>query len=854
MRYTLKDYQTEAVRDVLGNLTRAKEMYKRFGDCSQFSLSATTGAGKTVMATAIIEALFFGSDEFDFEADPGAVVLWFSDDPSLNEQSRIRIQTAGSELDSRLRVIEPPFAETSLRPGNVYFLNTQKLSKNSLLVRSDRDFSEDDEALFKIAPDMLQASIYDVLANTINNEDLTLYMILDEAHRGMKPVKDRTTIVQRLINGKNTTPAIPIVLGISATVERFNDAMNGAIKRIALPPVEVDSQLVQASGLLKDDIILSIPAESGTFDTVLLKRAVEQLKVSAKNWKRYTDKQEDIEDVVPLLVIQMGDKPDESELVRTLDTIFNTDPDLPLDCVANVFGEHQDITAGVYTIPYIEPQNVQDANWCRVLLAKTAISTGWDCPRAEVLVSFRPASDPTHITQLLGRMIRTPLARRIPGNEVLNSVSCLLPFFDKPTAMNVADHLMSGATGSDSDTGGGLGRRVLFNPVLLSQNPAIPAEVWDKFSLLPTTTVPKGKAKPIKRLTLLAVALSKDKIRPNALDEALKKLCFALDGKALQYRDEVAKARDDVETLSGEELRKDMATGLWQEKAFDSAVDLRAIDTSYRFASRALSPTLANAYVQHLAPIGSDNDELLEAQIITSALALVPEIVADIEIEADRLSHTWLQESRIARKDLTDLQQAEYDRLEGMSLSPELISLVVPEHAQADTKVREADGSELDLPIDKDHLLVDENGNYPLDLNDWETKVLTTEKARDAFVGWYRNPDRAVKESMAIAYQENDKWKALRPDFIFFTKTPNGIVADIVDPHGYHLADALPKLRGLARFTEEHGQHFRRIEAVAEVNGTLRVLDIQREDTRSAIDNAQDVKGLYSSNVAFDYQ
>ncbi len=101
---------------------------------------------------------------------------------------------------------------------------------------------------------------------------------------------------------------------------------------------------------------------------------------------------------------------------------------------------------GQQGVPYIEPQRVQDAVLMRVLLAKSAISTGWDCPRAEVLVSMRPAKDRTHITQLLGRMIRTPLARRIPGNELLNSVDCLLPFFDRKTATGVAEMLMKGAT------------------------------------------------------------------------------------------------------------------------------------------------------------------------------------------------------------------------------------------------------------------------------------------------------------------------------------------------------------------------------------------------------------------------
>ena len=99
MRYTLKDYQVDAVGAILSNLRKARKYYREDGDRTQFSLSATTGAGKTVMAAAVIEALFFGSDEFDIEPDPGAVVVWFSDDPSLNEQSRARLRAASDKLD-----------------------------------------------------------------------------------------------------------------------------------------------------------------------------------------------------------------------------------------------------------------------------------------------------------------------------------------------------------------------------------------------------------------------------------------------------------------------------------------------------------------------------------------------------------------------------------------------------------------------------------------------------------------------------------------------------------------------------------------------------------------------------------
>ena len=169
--------------------------------------------------------------------------------------------------------------------------------------------------------------------------------------------------------------------------------------------------------------------------------------------------------------------------MRTLDTIYDAWPELGPDAVANVFGEHQDLLVGQQGVPYVEPQRVQDGTHVRVLLAKSAISTGWDCPRAEVLVSMRPAKDRTHITQLLGRMIRTPLARRIPGNELLNSVDCLLPFFDRKTATGVAEMLMKGATSKDeedNDTGGGEGRRVLFDPV----------------DLLPTRRCPRRSGRP----------------------------------------------------------------------------------------------------------------------------------------------------------------------------------------------------------------------------------------------------------------------------------------------------------------------------------------------------------------------
>ena len=136
MKFTLKDYQRDAVRDALSNLRKARCLWQGESDKTAFSLTAVTGAGKTVMAAAAFEALFHGDDEFDFDADPGAVVIWFSDDPSLNEQTRFRLMEASDRINhTDMVVVENTFNRPRFEAGKIYFLNTQKLGKNSLLVR-----------------------------------------------------------------------------------------------------------------------------------------------------------------------------------------------------------------------------------------------------------------------------------------------------------------------------------------------------------------------------------------------------------------------------------------------------------------------------------------------------------------------------------------------------------------------------------------------------------------------------------------------------------------------------------------------------------------------------------------------
>jgi len=162
-------------------------------------------------------------------------------------------------------------------------------------------------------PDLRAYTIWDTIQNTIEDSGLTLYLVLDEAHRGMGTAtpggNERSTIVQRLINGAGGVPGIPVVWGISATVERFNKAIDFAGQHMKLPNVEVNASKVQESGLIKDTILLDIPDEAGDFDTVLVRRAADKLRESATAWAEYAKQQEEAHVVTPLLVFRCPTSP-----------------------------------------------------------------------------------------------------------------------------------------------------------------------------------------------------------------------------------------------------------------------------------------------------------------------------------------------------------------------------------------------------------------------------------------------------------------------------------------------------------------------------------------------------------------
>jgi hypothetical protein len=227
-------------------------------------------------------------------------------------------------------------------------------------------------------------------------------------------------------------------------------------------------------------------------------------------------------------------------------------------------------------------------------------------------------------------------------------------------------------------------------------------------------------------------------------------------------------------------------------------------------------------------------------------------VAEELDREADKLAETWFSKYRLAIKGLTDERRSVYDEIRGMSPDPQRIDIQRPRVRTEETE--DADGKKLETRAG--HLMSDADGQFPVgSLNRWEIEVLDKEMSRPDFLAWYRNPSRPSADALAIAYRDGQgRWRRMCPDFLLFHGDEGGVKVSIVDPHGHHLGDALPKLRGLAEFAAKHGDAFHRIEAVARLDdGKLRVLDLEEESVREAVGKAEDAKALYRGGAATDY-
>lgn len=364
----------------------------------------------------------------------------------------------------------------------------------------------------------------------------------------------------------------------------------------------------------------------------------------------------------------------------------------------------------------------------------------------------------------------------------------------------------------------------------------------------------------MKRLTALAHELAADGILPDAGKTAHAEMHKVLDAARTRYDSEIVEARSTILEVGGRSGRADLKSRKMTFDDFVETADFAVIDDAYRRSAQAISPDLATSYTEHLAKAvggtGDPENALIDARIVVAALGRVEGVVTYLEAEAETLATDWLAAHRVAIKALLHERQDVYRTLRSMSTDPVDVGVAKPTKWMQPTVKVGMSGDETPLPRYDSHLLVAKDGKFSEDFNDWEERVLQQELRRKEVVAWYRNPSRPSQDSLGVAYAKVKAPGIMRPDFVFFIEGPGDtIVADIVDPHGIHLSDALPKLQGLAKYAEAYGGSYRRIEAVAKLEdtGTYRVLDLTDAGVRHAIADANSAEALYRGEAAEDY-
>ncbi len=380
----LKEYQRLAVNDlkrkVIKNLNRPDNRKK-------IVLQAPTGAGKTVIASAMLDELKVEIEQSGECLYDRAAFIWLAPN-KLHIQSYKSLRNFFSETHN-LRTLmfdDIDASEGYLRSGDILFLNWESINKENAILRRDNERNHNLVTLVRITKE----------------KNTPIIVIIDEEHYYTGANARKSEEILRLINPK-------IELRISAT------------------PITRDGEFVQ---ITRDDVIEEEmikkrvelnPNISGrdkfsddlTVNQQLLEKALRKRDELAKAYKSMGV------NINPLLLIQLPN--DSKESLTNEDQTVRDEVTTYLDNVKNINVNNEKLA--IWLSDNKDKLNLDsitkmDSN-VDCLLFKQAIAKGWDCPRAAVLVIYRTLSDVTFTIQTMGRILRMP-QQRFYSDERLN--------------------------------------------------------------------------------------------------------------------------------------------------------------------------------------------------------------------------------------------------------------------------------------------------------------------------------------------------------------------------------------------------------------------------------------------------
>jgi type III restriction enzyme len=341
-------------------------------------LKSPTGSGKTVVAGSVIR---------DLAADSSLdlAFVWLAPF-KLQEQS---LRTLRRTLGSSQKLVEKDqFAAFQyLGQNDVVFLNWASLNTaDKRLIKG----SEDREALGKICD-----------ATRARNRQIVL--IIDESHhtRGTDTSQDVIEAIGPDVVFEMS--ATPDIRGETVSVDRDEVVEEGLIRK----SVRINE------GIADRESNLRTPAD---LDQALLDLAVKKRDDLAK-WHREIGA-----DVNPLLLIQVPDAKAGEETIEAVEKRLSNKYKIsyPSGRLAKWLSEDS-------TYESTAPELMDLDGKVEVLLFKQAIATGWDCPRAQVLLKLRdPGKSGKFEVQTIGRIMRMP-ERKHYGNKDLNDAYVFHP-------------------------------------------------------------------------------------------------------------------------------------------------------------------------------------------------------------------------------------------------------------------------------------------------------------------------------------------------------------------------------------------------------------------------------------------
>jgi len=820
VKLELKPFQDTASRDIIFELGEARTSSAK-GKLQAVILAAPTGSGKTITLAQVIDLTLGGGD--GIPARPETVFLWLSDSPELNVQSKNKLLSACDHLPfhKMVTIDSESFDDDYLQPGYVYFINTQLLGKDKLLTKEPGD--------------RRNFTFWQTVANTIARRSQDFVLIIDEAHRGANATdRNRTTIMQKFILGAEADglPPVPLVLGMSATPQRFT-ALLGNTNRTQRP-INISPEDVRSSGLLKDWIIVRNPKTTVTGDMTLLENAAKTWKHFTKLWEDYCVREKEKEIVRPILVVQVEDGT-QSNITRTplndvVRVIERHSGPLGLNEIVHCFQDSNELSAAGRIIRKLEASRIQDSPDVKVVLFKTALTTGWDCPRAEVMMSFRRAQDPTSIAQLVGRTIRTPLARRIGTDEVLDTVELFLPHYDSDALEEVLKRLRN------PEAEEGVATRVETAAEAYARNPSM-GRVFAHLKTLPTYSVSRvPRMSDVKRALRLAGLLVHEGVNPEADDHVrevfikqLKQLRDACAAKDAEWGNVVREGGEIEVDITQVAIGQMNVTGT---KSTRLALSEENIDQLFDAAGRMLAAGegLHRTYWKKY----HDKEKPNQAKLELFAVMRRPETLAILEKLAKQEFDSWWKKHEAAIKQLPASIKTRFQTLVQASGKAAVQEWELPEQI-----VEKKEGEAWPK-----HLFCNEDGDFQARLNGWETELMKSELKKGEVVGWLRNLPRR-DWALCIPY-ELAGVKPFYPDFVIVRRSGKDFIADVLEPHDDSRTDTWAKAKGLATFADEHGLEFGRLVIARKKDKAWQFADMNNKATREKARRMQSSADLES--------